>query len=65
MAAVIVHGGAYAIPDSIAEDSLAGCREASECSYEALMNGKSAVEAGIDFAKCVCNPLPINVLRGA
>jgi len=47
MAAVIVHGGAYAIPDSIAEDSSAGCRAAAECSYEALVNGKSAVDGGI------------------
>ena len=46
MAAVIVHGGAYAIPDSIAESCLVGCRVAAESAYEALLAGKSAVDGG-------------------
>ena len=46
MAAVIVHGGAYAIPDAIAEASVAGCKEAAEKAYQALKSGKSALDAG-------------------
>lgn len=46
MAAVIVHGGAYAIPDSIAEDCKVGCAAAANSAYEALLAGKSAVDCG-------------------
>ena len=49
MAAVIVHGGAYAIPDSIAEASLKGCQSAAKLAHRALLEGKSALDAGIDM----------------
>ena len=44
--AVIVHGGAYAVPDSIAEASLAGCKEAAGRAFKTLTAGKSALDAG-------------------
>ncbi len=47
MAAVIVHGGAYAIPDSIADACVAGCREAAEKAYQVLKSGNSALDAGL------------------
>ena len=46
MAAVIVHGGAYAIPDAIAGACKEGCRTAAEKGYEVLKEGKSALDAG-------------------
>ena len=46
MAAVIVHGGAYNIPDSIAEASLKGCQTAAKLAHIALVEGKSALDAG-------------------
>ena len=48
MAAVIVHGGAYAIPDNIVEPSLRGCQLAAKLSHKALEDGKSALDAGIN-----------------
>lgn len=47
MAAVIVHGGAYAIPDSLVEPKVEGCKRAAESAHKALMEGKSATDAGI------------------
>ena len=46
MAAVIVHGGAYAIPDRIVESSLRGCQVAAKLAHKALEDGKSALDAG-------------------
>ena len=46
--AVIVHGGAYAIPDSLADATVAGCREAAEKAYQVLKAGKTALDAGTD-----------------
>lgn len=46
LAAVIVHGGAYAVPDSIAEASIAGCRTAVDKACKILKSGKSALDAG-------------------
>lgn len=46
MAAVIVHGGAYAIPDAVAAVAETGCKEAAEKAYTALLSGKSALDAG-------------------
>ena len=46
MAAVIVHGGAYTIPDSIVESSLRGCQLAAKLAHKALEDGKSALDAG-------------------
>ena len=47
MAAVIVHGGAYAIPDSIVEDSVKGCQSAARMAHKALLEGKPALDAGV------------------
>lgn len=47
MAAVVVHGGAYAIPDSIAGTCEEGCREAAQQGYKVLKEGKSALDAGV------------------
>jgi isoaspartyl peptidase/L-asparaginase-like protein (Ntn-hydrolase superfamily) len=46
MAAVIVHGGAYTIPDGIVESSLRGCQLAAKQAHKALEDGKSALDAG-------------------
>lgn len=46
MAAVIVHGGAYAIPDSLAEASLKGCQSAAKLAHLALLEGKPALDSG-------------------
>ena len=64
MAAVIVHGGAYSIPDSIAVASARGCERAAQEAHKALLSGKSAVDAGkwllvlylhlVRFVLCVC-----------
>ena len=47
MAAVIVHGGAWAIPDSLAGASTEGCEKAAVAAHGALLAGKSALDAGI------------------
>ena len=47
MAAVIVHGGAWAIPDSLAGASTEGCEKAALKAHGVLLAGKSALDAGI------------------
>ena len=42
---IVIHGGAWAIPDKIAEKSTEGVKTAAKISYEILMNGGSAVDA--------------------
>ncbi len=44
---VIVHGGAYSIPDRLVALKLEGCRNAAESAYKALKEGKSAMDAGV------------------
>ena len=46
MAAIIVHGGAYAIPDNVADAKKTGCEKAAQGGHEILLAGKSAVDAG-------------------
>ena len=46
MAAVIVHGGAWAIPDSLAGASTEGCEQAAVKAHGVLLAGKSALDAG-------------------
>ncbi len=46
MAAVIVHAGAYAIPDHEADPLREGCKKAAQEAHKALTEGKSAVDAG-------------------
>jgi beta-aspartyl-peptidase (threonine type) len=43
--AIIVHGGAWSIPDDAVEDHIKGCREAAIRGYECLKSG-SAIDAG-------------------
>jgi beta-aspartyl-peptidase (threonine type) len=43
--ALIVHGGAWDIPDNEAAPHLAGCRRALAAGWEALTNGRSALDA--------------------
>ncbi len=50
MAAVIVHGGAYAIPDDIADSCVSGCREAADKAYAVLKSGGSSLDAGIKLS---------------
>ncbi len=45
MNAMIVHGGAWAIPDNIARESMEGCREAAIIGKELLDGGRSALDA--------------------
>jgi beta-aspartyl-peptidase (threonine type) len=43
--ALIVHGGAWDIPDDEVAPHLAGCHRALAAGWEALMNGRSALDA--------------------
>jgi beta-aspartyl-peptidase (threonine type) len=43
--ALIVHGGAWDIPDNEVAPHLAGCRRALAAGWEALTNGRSALDA--------------------
>ena len=45
-AAIIVHGGSYTIPSHLAEPSLRGCEKAALEAHRALLDGKSALDAG-------------------
>ena len=42
---LIVHGGAWAIPDQFVEDCRAGCRSALEAGWQILARGGSALDA--------------------
>ncbi len=42
---VIIHGGAWAIPDKLAEPSRNGVKLAAQKAYEILNNGGSALDA--------------------
>jgi L-asparaginase / beta-aspartyl-peptidase len=42
---IVVHGGAWAIPDALTERSLAGVRRACEAGYAVLRGGGAAVDA--------------------
>jgi len=42
---LIVHGGAWAIPDSLAQPSREGVKEAAARGYQALLKGQSAIQA--------------------
>ena len=43
--AIVIHGGAWAIPDKIADASQDGVKEAARIGYKILMEGGSAVDA--------------------
>ena len=42
---IVIHGGAWAIPDKIAEQSKEGVQTAAKIGYEILTNGGSAIDA--------------------
>lgn len=42
---IIVHGGAWAIPDVLKESSVRGVKKAAEIGYESLITGGTAVDA--------------------
>eukprot|EP00927_Polykrikos_kofoidii_P066360 TRINITY_DN61978_c0_g1_i1.p1 TRINITY_DN61978_c0_g1~~TRINITY_DN61978_c0_g1_i1.p1 ORF type:complete len:347 (-),score=36.67 TRINITY_DN61978_c0_g1_i1:98-1138(-) len=43
--AIIVHGGAWAIPDTLSEASRAGCERAAAAGYAVLHSGGTAIDA--------------------
>eukprot|EP00741_Cyanophora_paradoxa_P012482 tig00020610_g12061.t1 len=43
--AIIVHGGAYAIPEEIADASVRGCEAAAKAGHQVLARGGSAMDA--------------------
>eukprot|EP00041_Stephanoeca_diplocostata_P007552 m.107879 g.107879 ORF g.107879 m.107879 type:complete len:354 (-) comp16932_c0_seq1:136-1197(-) len=43
--AIIVHGGAWAIPDSLEARSRAGCKNAARTGYDILVDGGTAMDA--------------------
>ena len=42
---IIVHGGAWAIPDELACASVGGVKRAAEAGYQVLKNGGSALDS--------------------
>ena len=42
---IVIHGGAWAVPDSLAEASRSGVKEAARTGYSVLRAGGSAIEA--------------------
>ncbi len=42
---IIVHGGAWDIPDALVDDHISGCRKASELGYDVLSRGGTALDA--------------------
>ena len=54
---MVVHGGAWGIPDSLAEASVGGVRKAVRAGYQLLLQGTSAVDA-VEAAVCVLEDDP-------
>ena len=42
---IVIHGGAWSVPDSLAEASRKGVKKAAEAGHEVLRQGGSALEA--------------------
>ena len=57
MAAVIVHGGACKVPDSIADACIVGCEAARDEAYSVLNAGKSALDAGTSHCNSLANDI--------
>ena len=51
--AIVIHGGAWAIPDKIADASQDGVKEAAKIGYKVLMEGGSAVDAVESAVACL------------
>lgn len=49
--ALVVHGGAWEIPEAMHQDSISGCREAARIGWELLEGGGSALDA-VEAAVC-------------
>ena len=45
---IVVHGGAWDMPEDVVEAHIRGCSAASECGFEALEAGSTAVEAVVE-----------------
>lgn len=45
---IVVHGGAWNIPDGLVEAHLKGCEAAAEKGYDELVRGESAVQAVVE-----------------
>ena len=57
-AAVIVHGGCGTIPSHLVEPCLRGCEKAALEAHRALLDGKSALDAGGSKTSLVPIPRP-------
>lgn len=55
---IIVHGGAWAIPDALVADHLAGCRQAAERGLASLLSGACA-ENAVEEAVIVLEDHPV------
>ena len=42
---IVIHGGAWAIPDTLADASKDGVKQAAKVGYSVLMRGGSAIDA--------------------
>ena len=42
---IVIHGGAWAIPDQLAASSVSGVKRAAQCGYNVLLKGGSALDA--------------------
>ena len=51
MAVILIHGGAWSVPDSLEEDSREGVKRAARVGHEVLKQGGSALEAVTEAVK--------------
>ena len=54
---IVVHGGAWSIPDNIMKDSYQGMKDSVRAGYRVLESGGSAVDA-VQAAICVLEDNP-------
>jgi beta-aspartyl-peptidase (threonine type) len=65
MVALIVHAGAWNIPDEEAEAHLAGCRRAAQCGWDVLRRGGTALDAVEESVTIMEDDSHLNAGRGA
>lgn len=65
MARVIVHGGAYQIPDSLVQPSIQGCEQAALKASEVLNGGGSALDAVEAAVRCLEDNYTFNAGHGS
>ncbi|MFC2171294.1 isoaspartyl peptidase/L-asparaginase, partial [Acidobacteriota bacterium] len=63
--AIIVHGGAWDIPDDEVADHIKGCRKATEVGYRILKGGGSALDAALAAVACMEDDPTFDAGRGA